>query len=240
MSPGTGARIFLRSLLINAAWNFPKMQNIGFLYALTPLADALGERGKVLLSRHTDAFSTHPYMASLIIGSVARLEAQEDGDGADAIHQKQALMGPYAAMGDPFFWGALLPVSSVVAVIVALWGSIAAPIVFIILYNSVHLWIRTRGFIDGWRNGAGALEFLKCLALPDKTRKLKWCSLVMLAFLAGSLFICYQSVDFIFSDIVRGLLVLAAIFLVLFLRSRRISSLAILYAASILFFVVAF
>ena len=239
MNRGIGIRVFLRSFLINAAWNFPKMQNIGFVYALTPLVDALGERGKALLLRHTDVFSTHPCMASLIIGSVARLEAREDADGAGALHQKQALMGPYAAMGDPFFWGALMPVSAVVAVIVALWGSIAAPIVFLVLYDSVHLWIRTRGFIAGWRNGAGALEFLRRLALPDKTHRLKWCSVVMLAFLAGSPFICYQSVYFILPDIVQGFLILAVIFLVLFLRSRRISSLAILYAASILFFVVA-
>jgi len=42
-----------------------------------------------------------------VIGSVVKLEetAEDSHDGQDIIEVKNALMGPYAAIGDTFFWG---------------------------------------------------------------------------------------------------------------------------------------
>ena len=85
------------------------MQGLGFAYAIAPLAAAEAEPGQretsALLARHLQRFNTHPYMAAPIIGSVSRLEAENRfSETADL---KNALMGPYAAIGDPFFWGAI-------------------------------------------------------------------------------------------------------------------------------------
>ena len=231
--------IFARSLFINAAWNYKKMQNIGFVYALSPLAGPFAEKGQRLLTRHTDTFSTHPYMASLIIGSIAKLEANNEQECPEALRQKQALMGPFAAMGDPFFWGTLRPTAGIIAVIMALSGYSCAPILFFMLYNAVHFWIRGNGFIEASRDGAGALEFLRRIRLPEKTQKIKWFSLVLLAFLAGSFFIRWQPLCSMFPDVITGLSILAVSMVCLFLRSRRVSSLAILYGGSILFFLIA-
>ena len=52
---------------------------------------------------HLQMFNTHPYLTAAVIGSVVRLE--EDGDKLEADHLKKAVMGPYAAIGDSFFWG---------------------------------------------------------------------------------------------------------------------------------------
>ena len=57
------------------------------------------------LASHLQMFNTHPYLTAPVIGSVVRIE--EEGDTRRRMHLKKALMGPYAAIGDSFFWGAL-------------------------------------------------------------------------------------------------------------------------------------
>jgi PTS system mannose-specific IID component len=232
------AIVFLRSLLINAAWNYQRMQNIGFAYSLAPLADRSAETKREMLLRHTDTFSTHPYMATLIIGSIARLETAGHREHHEVIRQKQALMGPFAAIGDPFFWGSLKPASAIVAVLLALSGCMFAPVLFLLLFNSVHLWIRIEGFAEGCRFGAGALDFLKKIELPVKTKRIKWCSLALLVLVAGVFFEFWQPLCSIYPGVVKGLVLLAIIMVSLFLRTRRVSSLAILYGISILFFLI--
>jgi len=181
------AQILLRSLLIQASWNFSRMQGLGFAYAAAPLA---GERAgaedpeaRALLDRHLQRFNTHPYMAAPIIGSVTRLEVE--GRSSEAVELKDALMGPYAALGDPFFWGALKPFSAVAAMCLAIQGWLLAPVVFLLLYNPVPFRVRIRGFLEGWRHGKNGIDFVRRLDLPEQTRRLRWGSAILLAGLAA-------------------------------------------------------
>lgn len=176
-------QIFLRSLLIQASWNVSRMQGLGFAYAAAVLvrkkADAEDAEGRDLLGRHLQRFNTHPYMAAPVIGSVARLE--NEGRSSEATELKEALMGPYAALGDTFFWGALKPFSAVVALCFAIQGSLLAPVIFILLYNPVSFRVRIRGFLEGWRHGKNGIDFVRRLDLPEQTRRLRWGSAIVLA-----------------------------------------------------------
>lgn len=185
------ADIFLRSLLIQASWNVSRLQSLGFSYAAAPLAARKGDPGdpevRALLGRHLQRFNTHPYMAAPILGSVTRLELENRT--SEAAELKNALMGPYAAMGDSFFWGALRPFSAVAALCLAVQGSLLAPAVFLALYTPPHLWVRIRGFLEGWRRGKDGIDFVRRLELPEKTRWVRWASAIALgglAFLASS------------------------------------------------------
>ena len=157
------------------------MQGLGFAYAVCPLAEE-SEPGSpepsALLARHLQRFSTHPYLAAPIIGSVSRLETEKRS--AETADLKDALMGPYAAIGDPFFWGSLRPFAGVASVCLAIKGFCAAPLVFLVLYNPAHLWVRLRGFIEGWKRGAEGVEFVRRLDLPGKSGGIRWCSPVLL------------------------------------------------------------
>ena len=180
------AKIFLRSLLIQASWNVSRMQSLGFAYATAPLAKGKGDAGspeaKARLGRHLQRFNTHPYMAAPIIGAVTRLELANSH--AEAAELKNALMGPYAALGDSFFWGALKPFSAVAALCLAVQGLVLAPVVFLALYNPPHLWVRIRGFLEGWRHGKNGIDFVRRLELPEKTRWARRASAVVLGGLA--------------------------------------------------------
>ena len=243
MEKKTLAAIFLRTLFIHSSWNFLGMQNLGFAYSLIPLARSREDRKwrSDLLSRHMRPFSSHPYLTGAIVASVARLE-EDTGPrclSPEAVHRKEALMAPYAAVGDPFFWGGLRPFTSVAGVFLVLEGAVGAPLFFLLAYNLVHIWVRLRGFIEGYRDGNGGIDFQRKLALPSQTRKLKWCSTFVLSLLCA----IYIDSSLLFSDLTWGFAMAMGGFLicVLFcswLVGRGISSLMVLYGA-MLFFVAA-
>jgi len=226
-------QILLRSLLIQASWNFSRMQGLGFAYAAAPLA---GEKAgaedpetRAFLGRHLQRFNTHPYMAAPIIGSVARLELE--GRSSEAAELKDALMGPYAALGDPFFWSALKPFSAVAALCLAIQGYLLAPVVFLLIYNPVPFRVRIRGFLEGWRHGKNGIDFVRRLDLPEQTRRLRWGSAILLAVLA----VLASSVGPLPAPLEPGLWVKAAGLLVVLAGyaavKKGLSALAILYGA---------
>ena len=183
---------FLRSLLIQASFNFWRMQNLGFAYALMPLIRLFGkDQGRVqaLLSRHMQLFNSHPYMSGPILGSVVKIEEAnlKDGktvDNEDALTLKNTLSGPYAAIGDSFFWGAYRPLSALTGVLFAFEEYLAAPLLTFFMYNTVHLWIRWKGFAEGYRLGKQGIDFVRRLDLPKKSSRIRWISLSLLALLA--------------------------------------------------------
>ena len=214
------------------------MQGLGFAFAVSPLAKAEGEttgcpEESAFLTRHLQRFNTHPYMAAPIIGSVSRLEAEcRFSEAADL---KSALMGPYAAIGDPFFWGSLRPFSGIAAVCLAIKGFFFAPLIFLILYNPVHLWVRVRGFITGWQQGKNAVEFIRRLELPTMSGRIRWCSTILLgcgAYLASMSGSFHELFHPGLPGQVVGLLTVLASFLAV---RKGLSPLAILYG-SVTFF----
>ncbi len=244
VSIGNLAKIFLRSLTIQSSWNFSSMQNIGFAFSLIPFIEKSGrnrEQSARILKRHLELFSTHPCLSGPVMGSVVKLEEEscESNGCAEAVNLKKALMAPYAAIGDPFFWGALKPSSAIVGVIMAIEGFLVAPLIFLLLYNSFHIWVRLRGFIEGYRDGRGAINFIRALNLPKMSRKTRWISVILLGILAGAIIavppVPYACGAGFFARILLLIIILFCFWMV----KRGISPLVILYGTSIIFLMVA-
>lgn len=236
MKKATLFRIFLRSLTIQVSFGFRRMQGLGFAFAMFPL---ISEQGKEwsekerFLVRHLQMFNTHPYLVSSVIGSVIRIEEEASIPGL-AEDLKKALMGPYAAIGDAFFWGALRSFSAVGAVILALAGSLLAPIAFLLLYTPAQLFVRVKGFLEGYRCGRNGIDFIRALDLPKESVKIRYLLLVLIGLLAAA------AVDTAgracnFSPEMPGGAV-GLVFLLLVFASVRlgISSVKILYGMSLL------
>jgi len=171
------ARIIFRSFFIQGTWNFERMQNLGFCYAILPLIKKIYETEvNEPLKRHLQFFNTHPYMASPIIGAVAQMEEDvKEGkrSGDDINIFKSSLMGTCGAIGDSFFWGALKPFTSVFALCLAALGQIIAPFLFLLVYNVPHLWVRVSGLIGGYRKGEEVYEVIAKFDLPRLTVKVR-------------------------------------------------------------------
>ncbi len=179
--------IFMRSLIIQVSFNFRRMQNLGFAFAMFPfIAKQQKNQSEtdVFLARHLQMFNTHPYLVSSVIGSVVRIEA-EASNPESAGDLKKALMGPYAAIGDSFFWGALRSLSAVGAVILALAGTLLAPLAFLLLYIPAQLWVRVKGFLEGYRHGRRGIDFIRALDLPKESVRLRYLLLIMIGCLAA-------------------------------------------------------
>jgi PTS system mannose-specific IID component len=188
LSTGRLTHVVLRNLLIQAAWNYDNFQGVGFAYAVLPSLRT-GSEGEAderpLLQRHMKFFNTNPYLAGMIIGGTLRLEEErrEDRITSEQIDVfKNDLMGALGALGDSFIWGALRPLVGLLAVLVAILFETIAPLVFLVLYNGVTLWLRFSGVKNGYRHGFDVLRYLKDLQLQ---RKIHWMNGVIL-FLVGA------------------------------------------------------
>lgn len=239
MTKGALIKIFLRSFCIHVTLNFRRMQNLGFAFAMIPLIREKKmppKEAEEMLTRHLQMFNTHPYLSTPIIGSVLRME-EERRSGEDALSimtVKQSLMGPYAAIGDTFFWGALRPCAGILAVIVAWMGWLFAPLAFILIYIPVHFWVRLKGFLEGYRRGKQGIEFIRRIDLPHIAIRVRWLSLAGLSGCGLWLMRDGYTTHIGVSWIVMSLAALAIILLCWWLVKRGISQVYILYGAVVI------
>ena len=195
MTSGVLFRVFARSFLMQASWNFERMQNLGFCYAILPVLKRLyrGNELKAAIKRHLEFFNTHPYMTAPILGVVSGMEESlEEGhlQGRDISGIKTGVMGSYGAIGDSFFWGGLRPFASVLGVCLAITGCVFAPVVFLIVFNVPHLLMRVYGFRGGRVYGLEVFDRIGRMGFADLARRLKGLALFFaglgLALSAGS------------------------------------------------------
>ena len=160
--------LFWRSLFIQALWNFEGLQNAGFLFVIFPAVKKLyadrGKRKEVLL-RHIEFFNTQPYMASLIIGLVVKMEEENSQRGLGSSEEistvKKNMAGPLAAMGDTLFWGTFRPLAAILTSGLMLLSFkvnigvdlIYVPIFFIVFYNLINIPFRYWGIVISYELG---------------------------------------------------------------------------------------
>jgi PTS system mannose-specific IID component len=172
-------RVFLRSLFLQASWNPQGMQNLGLAYALYPALERLYPERQALeaaVRRHLVFFNTHPYVAAAIVGGVLYHEqriARGEEPPDKVVAFKAALMGPLAALGDGFFWLSLKPATGAVCAalvpVLAAW----AAVLFLFLYNLVHLTLRARLYLLGLTLGDRLVEAVARANLPSRGAKLR-------------------------------------------------------------------
>ncbi len=175
----TLARVFVRCLFLQAAWNRRGMQNLGFAYAIAPaLADLYAdpERRKAAQARHLCFFNCHPYMAAAIVGGAIHHEEKvAAGVEPDALplQYKSTLQGPLAAVGDGFFWTALRPFFGALAALGALLLGWPAVVAALAVYNAIHLALRISLFRAGYRKGDAVVEDIAQLSLPVAAERIR-------------------------------------------------------------------
>lgn len=207
------------------------MQTVGFVFAIAPSLKRINPNPDVYAARlraHLDYFNTQPYCASFILGAVIRMEERlADGQAGpeDVQAVKTALMAPLGALGDSLFWGALRPLSVLLAAIVLMLDVWWAPALFLLLYNAGHLGLRSLMLSWGYHSGGDATSLLSVRRLAVFTRRMKLISLTLLGGLVGT-FPSWRSEFRASVCCSPGLLILGGvgIAIVMMLLPRRISS----------------
>ncbi|HEM3541019.1 MULTISPECIES: PTS system mannose/fructose/sorbose family transporter subunit IID [Streptococcus] len=170
-------KVWWRSTFLQGSWNYERMQNLGWAYAMIPAIKKLytkKEDQAAALERHLEFFNTHPYVASPILGVTLALE-EERANGAEiddtAIQGvKIGMMGPLAGIGDPVFWFTVRPILGALGASLAQSGNIMGPIIFFLGWNAIRmafLWY-TQEF--GYKAGSEITKDMSGGILQDITK----------------------------------------------------------------------
>ncbi len=165
-----GTRLVIRSFFLQSAWNYENFQGIGFAYMVGPFLPR-GVKDEEKSRRYLRYFNTNPYLAGMIAGGTLRLEV-EHAEGRLPVEEidlfRENLAGALGALGDSFVWGTLRPLAGLSAVLLAIFSETMAPLFFLLFYNSVTLWLRVSGIVNGYDSGLNLLQYLKGLELQKK------------------------------------------------------------------------
>ena len=155
MKKMTRLKVCFNHQFLQGSWNFERMQNGGWCYALLPALKELYPNQADLnqaIDRHLEFFNTHPYVSAPILGIILSMEEQHAS--STSIHDvKTGLMGPLASVGDPVFWFTMRPILAALGASLALSQNIMGPILFFVLWNVLRFgflwWAQEQGYQKG-------------------------------------------------------------------------------------------
>jgi mannose PTS system EIID component len=162
---GLGVRlgVFLRSFAIQGSWNYRTLIGTGFAFALLPVLRQVyaGRTAdlRAAVERHAGLFNSHPYLAGIALGAVARLEV--DGTPPELIERfKAALRGSLGTLGDRLIWAGWRPTCMLAALALLLLGVRWYIVVgmFLGLFNAGHLALRWWSLRTGFSAGRAVAE----------------------------------------------------------------------------------
>ncbi|VTS21522.1 PTS system mannose/fructose/sorbose family transporter subunit IID [Streptococcus pseudoporcinus] len=177
LSKSDRQKVWWRSQFLQGSWNYERMQNLGWAYALIPAIKKLyttKEDQSAALARHLEFFNTHPYVAAPIMGVTLALEEEKangtDIDDAAIQGVKIGMMGPLAGIGDPVFWFTVRPILGALGASLASSGNIVGPLLFFFGWNIIRmafLWY-TQEF--GYKAGSEITKDMSGGILQDITK----------------------------------------------------------------------
>lgn len=156
--------IFWRSLNFNHNYNFERLMALGMAQMMVPVLRRLAKTKEDVasgLKRHLVFYNSNPYPGAMIAGVMAAME-EKKAEGADLDDDsingvKTAMMGPFAGIGDSFFWGTLHPIFLSLTAALAAQGSGIAPFLAWFLIGGTSL-VASWLFVNyGYRLGTNVL-----------------------------------------------------------------------------------
>ena len=155
-SNATLNKMVLRSLNLQASFNYERMQAAGWLYCILPGLEKIHgdnkEDLKLSMEHNLEFFNTHPFLVTFVMGIILSLEQQKaDIETIRAV--RVAAMGPLGGIGDAIFWFTLVPITAGITSNMAINGSLAGPIMFLLIFNIVQF--ACRFFLMYWSYNLG-------------------------------------------------------------------------------------
>ena len=167
--------VFWRCFALQGAFNYERMQHIGFAYSMLPVIKRLYSKKEdqvEAMERHLELFNTTPAMSPIIAGITAAMEEENANNLAFDVNSinavKTSLMGGLAGIGDSLFWGTFRVIAAGVGAALAAQGNVLGPILFVILYNIPNVIVRVLGLKYGYQIGVNSLEKIQKAGLMDK------------------------------------------------------------------------
>lgn len=156
--------------------NYERMQGTPFCHSLSGALEKLyGDDKKGLseaLKRNMTFINTEPQLGSVIPGITLALEEEKANDPSfdeEIISStKNALMGPFAGIGDSVLVGTLNPILLSIGIGLSTGGSPVGPIAFLALWCGIVVPLKYFLFVRGYSLGLDAVKLLTNAELKDK------------------------------------------------------------------------
>lgn len=151
-----------RSLFLQGSFNYERMQAAGWLYGILPGLEKIHTDKDDLsasMSHNLEFFNTHPFLVTFVMGIILSLE-QNKADIPTIRAVRVAAMGPLGGIGDALFWFTLVPIVAGMTSNMALQGQIAAPFIFLIVFNVVQFALRYWLMSTSYKMGTNAIAML--------------------------------------------------------------------------------
>lgn len=178
-----------RSLFLQGSFNYERMQSCGWLYGILPGLEKIHADNKddlaASMSHNMEFFNTHPFLVTFVMGIVLSLE-QNKVDIPTIRAVRVAAMGPLGGIGDALFWFTLVPITAGITSNMAIAGNLAAPFIFLIVFNVFQFVIRFWLMNTSYKMGVGAIDMLTANA-KEFTRAAS----ILGVFVIGCLTVCY-------------------------------------------------
>jgi len=185
-------RMAWRSCLLQASFNYERMQAGGWLYTLIPGLRKIHKNEtdfRNSMKMHMELVNLHPFLVTFLSGLILAME--QGKEKISTIRSiKVALMGPMGGIGDALLWLTVLPIAAGFGASLSLQGSIFGPIMFLVLLNITNFGLRFWLAHYGYKTGVGAIAALKA-----NTQKISHAANTVGMFVIGALIASYVRVD---------------------------------------------
>lgn len=235
-------KLGVRSSLLQASFNYERMQAGGFLWSMLPaLKKVYGDDDAALsavMQDNLEFINTHPNLVGFLEGLMVSL--YEEGTPREAVKGlKLALFGPLAGIGDAIFWFTILPIVAGISCSFAAQGSILGPIIFFAVY--VAIWaLRIVWTHLGYRLGIKSIDLIR-----DNAALVSHAATILGITVIGALIGTYVSIELLpvvtvgdniqvalqgdfFDKIMPNLLPMAVVFFLYWLLRKKVSPVALI------------
>jgi mannose/fructose/N-acetylgalactosamine-specific phosphotransferase system component IID len=241
-------------------YNYERLMGLGFCQAISNVIEKLfpkEEDKKAALTRHIRFYNTENNWGAMILGITCALEEERamgkkvETDVID--NMKSALMGPLAGIGDSVTQSIVRVILLGICIDLASQGNVLGPIFHVLLFSIYCLVVSYTMFFSGYRTGRNAItKLLSSETAKSITGALKIVSMMVVGALAaanirvrtpiqgkfgGSEVVLQKVLD----AILPRMLPLAVLILVLYLlKSRKMSTIAVLGLLFVIGFALSF
>lgn len=179
--------LLIRSLFIQAYWNYHNLQAIGLAFILESVKKYMNfggeETEKAFNLRNLAFFNGHPYFVGIPAGVIAKKEIEDQGNAQfkeSLAKFREAIASPLGAIGDTLFWSTTRPLVLLFPIYIFLAGGSDLMMLFsliasLLIYNIFQLKTRWWAFSNGLEMGYEVYRvfnmrhFEKQIAILEKT-----------------------------------------------------------------------
>lgn len=144
VSKKTLNKMIWRSMQLQAAFNYERMQSAGWLWAMLPGLESIHTNKDDLslsMTHNMDFINTHPFAVTFVMGIVLSME-QLKSDVQTIRAVRISVAAPLGGIGDALFWYTLIPITAGLTASMAINGSIAGPILYFLIAFGAEMALR--------------------------------------------------------------------------------------------------